>query len=95
MGAATLSLPARATLDVTGGTGKDAYVFHTNSGFLGIEDFSIAEGDTLTIDKALQGALQQTPDGQGGTILAFGAGTTHGVDIHGMTIMPTTNIQWT
>jgi len=83
------------TLDVTGGTGKDAYVFHTNSGFLGIEDFSIAEGDTLTIDKALQGAFQQTPDGQGGTILAFGAGTTHGVDIHGMTIMPTTNIQWT
>ena len=36
------------------------------------------------MDKALQGAMQQTSDGQGGTMLTFGAGATHGVDIHGM-----------
>ncbi len=81
------------TLDVTGG-GKDAYVFHANSGLLKLEDFSIAKGDTLTVDKALQGALQQTSDGQGGTMLTFGAGATHGVDIRGMATMPTTSIIW-
>jgi Ca-dependent carbohydrate-binding module xylan-binding/Cellulase (glycosyl hydrolase family 5) len=81
-------------LDVTGGGGKDAYVFHANGGLLKIEDFSIAKGDTLTVDKALQGAMQQASDGQGGTMLTFGAGATHGVDIHGMATMPTTNVLW-
>ncbi len=81
------------TLDVTGG-GKDAYVFHTNGGLLKLEDFSIAKGDTLTVDKALQGALQHTSDGQGGTMLTFGAGATHGVDIRGMATMPATSIIW-
>jgi hypothetical protein len=81
------------TLDVTGG-GKDAYVFHANGGLLKLEDSSIAKGDTLTVDKALQGALQQTSDGQGGTMLTFGAGATHGVDIRGMATMPTTSIIW-
>jgi hypothetical protein len=82
------------TLDVMGGGGKDAYVFHANSGLLKIEDFSIAKGDTLTIDKVLQGSLQQTSDGHGGTMLTFGAGAAHGVDIQGIATMPTTNILW-
>ena len=82
------------TLDVAGGGGKDGYVFHANSGLLRIEDFSIAKGDTLTVDKALKGTLQQTSDGQGGTMLTFGAGATHGVDIHGMAILPTANVIW-
>ena len=46
------------------------------------------------MDKALQGALQQTSDGQGGTMLTFGAGATHGVDSRGMATMPTTSIIW-
>jgi Cellulase (glycosyl hydrolase family 5) len=82
------------TLDVTGGGGKDAYVFHANGGLLKLEDFSIAKGDTLAVDKALQGALQQTSDGQGGTMLTFGAGATHGVDIRGMATIPTSSIIW-
>ena len=82
------------TLDVTGGGGKDAYVFHANGGLLKIEDFSIAKGDTLTVDKTLQGAMQQTSDGLGGTMLTFGAGASHGVDIHGMATMQTTNVLW-
>ena len=82
------------TLDVTGGGGKDAYVFHANGGLLTIEDFSSAKGDTLTVDKALQGSLQQASDGQGGTMLTFGAGATHGVDIHGMATMPSTSVVW-
>ena len=52
------------TLDVAGGGGKDTYVFHANSGLLKLEVFSIAEGDMLTVDKALQGAMQQTSSGQ-------------------------------
>jgi uncharacterized protein (TIGR01370 family) len=83
------------SLDVTGGVGNDAYVYHTSSGFLTLEDFALAKGDTLTVDKALQGSLQQASDGQGGTMLTFGTGTGHGVDIHGMATLPSTNILWT
>ena len=79
---------------MTGGGGKVAYVFHADGGLLRIEDFSIAKGDTLSVDKALQGAMLQTSDGQGGTMLTFGADATHGVDIRGMAALPTTNILW-
>jgi beta-glucanase (GH16 family) len=82
------------TLVVTGGGGKDAYVFHANGGLFKLEDFSFAKGDTLTVDKALQGAMQERSDGQGGTMLTFGAGAAHGVDIHGMATMPTTSVLW-
>jgi Ca-dependent carbohydrate-binding module xylan-binding/Cellulase (glycosyl hydrolase family 5) len=82
------------TLDVTGGGGKDAYVFHANGGLLRIEDFSSAKGDTLTVDKALQGSMQQASDGQGGTMLTFGAGANHGVDIRGLAALPASNVLW-
>ncbi len=77
----------------TAAADKDAYV-HANSGLLKLEDFSIAKGDTLTVDKALQGALQRTSEGQGGTMLTFGAGVTHGVDIRSIAALPTTSIIW-
>ena len=80
------------SLDVTGGGGKDGYVFHANSGLLTVADFSLAQGDTLTVDKALQGSLKQASDGQGGTMLTFGAG--HAVDIHGIAALPSANILW-
>ncbi len=80
-------------LDVTGGGGADAYVFHASSGLLTIEDFSIAKGDTLTVDKALQGSLVETSDGKGGTMLSFGT-VGQGVDIHGIATMPSTDILW-
>jgi serralysin len=82
------------SLDVRGGAGKDAYVFHTTSGLLTLEDFSLAKGDTLTIDKSLQGSLHEASDGTGGTMLTFGTNTTHGVDIHGAA-MPSSKIVWT
>jgi hypothetical protein len=81
------------SLDVTGGGGKDAYVFHAGSGLLTIEDFALAKGDTLTVDKALQGSLSQASDGQGGTMLGFGT-SGHGVDIHGIVTLPTDSIVW-
>jgi Ca-dependent carbohydrate-binding module xylan-binding/Glycosyl hydrolase family 26 len=82
------------SLDVAGGAGKDAYVFHTTSGLLTLRDFSLAKGDTLTIDKSLQGSLHETSDGVGGVMLSFGTAG-HGVDIHGVAAMPTSNIAWT
>jgi Cellulase (glycosyl hydrolase family 5) len=82
------------SLDVTAGAGKDAYVFHTTSGLLTLEDFSLAKGDTLTIDKALQGSLHEASDAKGGTMLTFGANTSHGVDIHGLAALPSSNIVW-
>ena len=82
------------SLDVTGGAGKDAYVFHATSGLLTLEDFSLAKGDTLTIDKALQGSLHEASDGVGGTMLTFGTNTSRGVDIHGLTALPVSNILW-
>jgi len=80
------------SMDVTGGVGKDAYTFHATSGQLTVEDFSTAKGDTLTIDKSLQGSMQQASDGKGGTLLSFGTG--HSVDLHGVASLPTNNIQW-
>ena len=81
------------SLDVTGGAGKDAYVFHTTSGLLTLEDFSLAKGDTLTIDRTLQGSLHEASDGVGGTMLSFGT-TGHGVDIHGLAALPGSNVLW-
>jgi hypothetical protein len=81
------------SLDVTGGPGKDAYVFHATSGTLTLEDFSLAKGDTLTVDRSLQGLLQETSDGMGGTMLTFGA-TNQGIDVRAVATLPNSNILW-
>ena len=78
------------SLDVTGGAGKDAYVFHSNSGSLTLEDFSLAKGDTLAIDKSLQGSMKATSDGLGGIMLSFG--TNDSIDLRSVAAVPT--IQW-
>ncbi len=68
------------TLDVTGGSGHDAYVYHAADGLLRVEDFSRQKGDSLTVDKSLQGSLHKASDGNGGTMLSFGS-TGKGVDL--------------
>ena len=60
------------SLDVTGGSNATNYVLHAGSGSLTIENFDAGKGDTLTVDKALQGALSQASDDHGGTLLGFG-----------------------
>jgi Ca-dependent carbohydrate-binding module xylan-binding len=80
-------------LDVTGGGGANAYVFHAGAGFLTIEDFSLAKGDTLMVDQALQGSLVKIPDGKDGTILNFGT-VGQGVDIRGIATMQSSDILW-
>jgi hypothetical protein len=60
---------------------------------LTIEDFSLAKGDTLTVDTALQGALVETSNGKGGTMFSFGSAG-QGVDMRGLTSLPSANILW-
>ena len=81
------------SLDVTGGAGKDAYTYHSASGTLVVEDFSLAKGDTLTIDKSLQASFHEGSDEIGGSMLTFGS-TTHGIDLHGMASLASSNIHW-
>lgn len=78
------------SLDVAAGAGSDAYVFHAGDGLLTVEDFSMAKGDTLTIDKSLQGSMTAESDGHGGTALVFAANSA--IDLKGVAATPT--IHW-
>jgi hypothetical protein len=82
------------SLDVTGGGGNDTYVFHTSSGKLSIEDFSVANGDKLVIDSALKAAMLQASDGEGGTLITFGSTVNHTIDVHGIAAIANTSITW-
>ncbi len=62
------------SLTVAGGSDASSYVLRAASGQMTINDFNPGKGDTLTVDKSLQGALKQASDGHGGTLLTFGAG---------------------
>jgi hypothetical protein len=79
-------------LTVTGGPGADNYVYHAGNARLTIKDFSAAQGDVLTIDKALQGSMNQVSDNAGGILLTFGAGG--GIDVQGLTELPPSSIRW-
>jgi hypothetical protein len=81
------------SLAVTGGAGKDAYIYHATSGALTIEDFSLARGDTLTIDKSLKASLHLASDGQGGTSLTF-TGSTHSIDLHDVATFTSSEVKW-
>jgi hypothetical protein len=81
------------TLDVTGGPGANKFVFHAGNGVLKIEDFSLAHGDTLTVDKALQSALKEASDGHGGVMLTFGT-SGHGVDLVGLPSLAASSIHF-
>lgn len=75
------------TMDITGGTGRDSYVYHQGGGLMTIEDFWRAKGDTLTIDKSLQASMKQGSDGHGGLLLNFGT-IGQGVDIRDAIAIP-------
>ncbi len=89
---ANLFVAGSGSLDVTGGSGKDAYVYHAGSGLLTIEDFSFGKGDTLTVDRALLASAHKAPDGHGGTMLTFGAAG-QGVDLLGVPSLRLSQIQ--
>ena len=59
-------ISGKGALTITGGAGADNYVYHADSALMTIQDFSVAKGDILMIDKTLQGSMSQTSDNQGG-----------------------------
>jgi len=99
-GAATVLLGGAATvtsgsgsMDVTGGAAADIYAVHAGLGLMTIENFSLAKGDVLQADKALQASLieQQQPSG---VLLSFGGGASHGVLLKGLTTLAPSSIAW-
>jgi len=80
-------------LTITGGVGADTYVYHQGNGLMTIENFSFAKGDTLTVDKALQGSMHEKSDGLGGLVVSFGAGSA-GIDLVGVASITTSQIHF-
>jgi hypothetical protein len=90
----TLSLNAgTGPITVSGGPGADAYSYHAGSGKLTISDFTVSQGDVLKIDSALQGAMKTSTDGSGGTLLTFGT-SAGGIDLQGVTTLPSNGVKW-
>jgi hypothetical protein len=81
------------TLDVTGGGGKDAYVFHASGGLLRLEDYSIDKGYPARGQGAARRAATDLRR-PGRHDALFGASATHGVDIRGIAALPATSIIW-
>jgi hypothetical protein len=82
----------KGTLEVAGGKGADAYIYHTGSGRLTIDDLSFTKGDTLTIDSSLKASMKSASDGHGGTLLTFGSAGS--IDIKNVASVPAANLHW-
>jgi hypothetical protein len=85
-GTNTFTSASLGTLDVTGGVGADAYRLGVESFGLTVNDFSVAKGDTLTVDSFFKGSdIVNKSDGAGGTLLEFRNGPHHtiAVDLRG------------
>ena len=81
------------TLAVTGGAGADLYTVHQDIGLMIIENFSLAKGDVLQVDKALQASLAEQQQASG-VLLSFGGDPTHGVLLKGLTTLAPGDIAW-
>jgi len=86
-------ISGKGALTITGGAGANNYVYHMGSALMTIQDFSVAKGDILMIDKTLQGSMSQMSDNQGGTMLNFGSAAA-GIDVKGMATLSSTSIHW-
>jgi hypothetical protein len=70
-GTNTFASAAPGTLTVTGGVGADAYRLGEFSQGLTVNDFSLAKGDTLTVDNYFKGhSIKSTTDRAGGTFFS-------------------------
>lgn len=86
-------ISGKGALTITGGAGANNYVYHRGSALMTVQDFSVAKGDILMIDKTLQGLMSQISDNRGGTMLRFGSATA-GIDVKGMATLSPTSIHW-
>ena len=86
-------ISGKGALTITGGAGANNYVYHKGSALMTVQDFSLAKGDILMIDKTLQGLMSQISDNRGGTMLNFGSAAA-GIDVKGMATLSPTSIHW-
>ena len=94
-GTNTFTSAAPGTLTVTGGVGADAYRLGEFSQGITVNDFSLAKGDTLTVDNYFKGhSIKSTTDGAGGTFLDLADGPHHyvQVDLKGVIVGTNTSI---
>jgi len=84
---------AYGSLAITGGVGSDSYIYHKGDGMMTVNDFSGAKGDSLTVDKGLQGAMTEASDGHGGVVVGFGT-IGRGVDLIGVATLPASQIHF-
>lgn len=80
-------------MDVTGGAGADIYAVHAGIGLMIVENFSLAKGDSLQVDKALQASLVEQQQASG-VLLSFSGDAVHGVLLKGLTTLAPTSIAW-
>ena len=90
------STAAGNSLDMTGGSGADAYRVGIGSQGVTIHDFSLAKGDTLTVDSFFKGKAIEMSDGAGGTIFEYQTGPHHflKVDLLGVSNLSTDIIHY-
>ncbi len=81
------------TLNVKGGAGADTYTYHTGNGLLVVQDFSLAKGDVLNVDKAMSGTMTKASDGANGLMISFGTAG-HGIDLIGYTAQSAIQIHY-
>ena len=92
-GTNTFTSAALGNLNVTGGVGADAYRVGVNSHGVTIHDFSLAKGDTLTVDSFFKGKAIEKSDGAGGTMIEYQNGPDHflKVDLLGAIVSTTSS----
>ena len=81
-GTNTFTSASLGALNVTGGVGADAYRLGVESFGLTVNDFSVAKGDTLTVDSFFKGSdIVNKSDGAGGTLMEFRNGPHHTITV--------------
>ena len=89
-GVNTFTSTTPGTLTVTGGVGADAYRLGYLSGGMTINDFSLAKGDTLTVDNNFIGhSIKTSTDGAGGTFVDLQNNAHHYVQVDLRGVDPT------
>lgn len=81
------------SLEAKGGSAADTYVFHAGAGSLTIDNFSVAEGDTIQVDASLKGSMSSSAM-VSGVVLSFGSGGSHQIALKGLSSDTAVPIHW-
>lgn len=82
------------TVTVTDGSGADLIVYHAGAGLAVLNGFSPGQGDALQFDASLQATMHQSVSGAG-LMISFGADSTRGVLLQGVSAVGASGLHWT